>query len=235
MTAGRGENGNRTTPEGYVTDVPAERAVRFIGQAASDPFFLYLAFTSDGGGAWYTHIPLHNLPYRGWKATFFEGGINVPFLVRWPAEIPAGTVTRGPASGIDVLPTVAAAANVPLPEDRIIDGINLIPAITEGASLSQRTLYWAQGRYQVIRQGNWKLQIQTEPEKAWLFDLDADPTEQLNLAATHPEKVAELKKKLRELDSEMADPLWPSPYRMKVRIGPYVEPAEAQQDWIWNG
>lgn len=288
------EDGRPQKPEGYVTDVLADRAVKFIERGDERPFFLYLAFnaphnpldapkavydrldhiadhttrvyyamiesmdaaigrvldaleasgsarntvvifTSDNGGAWYTHIPLHNHPYRGWKATFFEGGINVPFLVRWPAVIPPGRVVRGPASGVDVLPTVAAAAGAPLPNDRIIDGVDLLPAITGRSDLGPRTLYWSQGGYRVIRQGRWKLQVQEDPERVWLFDLAADPTEQVNLADARPDQVAQLRAALRRLHAEMAEPLWESPYRLKMRIGPYVEPPTAQTEWIWNG
>ncbi|HEX7035334.1 MAG TPA: sulfatase [Pseudomonadales bacterium] len=288
------ENGRRKEPEGYVTDVLAERAVEFIGREDERPFFLYLAFnaphnpldapkdvydrldhiadhktrvyyamiesmdaaigrvlaaleasgrarntivifTSDNGGAWYTHIPLHNHPYRGWKATFFEGGINVPLLVRWPGVIPPGRVVAGPASGVDVLPTVAAAVGVPLPDDRVIDGRNLLPAITGNADLSDRTLYWSQGGYRVIRQGHWKLQVQEQPAQVWLFDLAADPTEQVNLAAALPDKVAELQAALRSLGDEMVEPMWRPPYRLRIRVGPPVEPPAAQTEWIWNG
>lgn len=198
-------------------------------------------FSSDNGGACYTRIPVHNLPYRGWKSTFFEGGINVPLLMRWAGTIPAGQVVPGPGSQIDVLPTVAAAAGVTLSDQRVIDGENLLPMLISGtteayAPLRERTLFWKQGGYSVLRQGNWKLQLQETPYAAWLFDLDRDPTEQVSLAARMPEKVAELKAALTDLTAEMREPLWPSPYRIRMRVGPHVDPKdEAQVDHVWNG
>lgn len=198
-------------------------------------------FSSDNGGAWYTRIPVHNLPYRGWKGTFFEGGVNVPLLVRWPGTIPAGQIAAGPASQIDVLPTVAAAAGVGLPDDRVIDGKNLMPMLASGnpsayLPLADRSLFWRQGSYSVLRQGQWKLQLQADPYRVWLFDLERDPTEQVNLADILPKKVDELKAALASLSGEMAEPLWPSPYRIRIRIGPHVDPDDkAQTDYIWNG
>jgi len=67
-------------------------------------------FTSDNGGANYIGLPEINKPYRGFKATFFEGGVHVPFFVRWPKALPAGTRTDVRAMHIDIFPTVADAA-----------------------------------------------------------------------------------------------------------------------------
>jgi arylsulfatase A-like enzyme len=77
-------------------------------------------FTSDNGGADYIGLPDINKPYRGWKATFFEGGIHAPFFMRWPARIPAGSTYAAPVAHIDIFATAAAAANAPLPTDRVI-------------------------------------------------------------------------------------------------------------------
>ena len=63
-------------------------------------------FTSDNGGAWYAGIPRLNAPFRGWKATFFEGGIRVPMMMRWPGHIAAGSVATAPASHLDMFATI---------------------------------------------------------------------------------------------------------------------------------
>ena len=73
-------------------------------------------FTNDNGGAWYAGLGDINKPYRGWKGTFFEGGIRTPFFVRWPARIASGQRLSMPIQFIDVFPTLAAAAGAPLPE-----------------------------------------------------------------------------------------------------------------------
>jgi len=89
-------------------------------------------FTSDNGGANYIGLPYINRPYRGWKATFFEGGIHVPFFMRWPAKIAAGTKYNLPIAHTDIFATVAAAAGAPMPTDRVMDGVNVIPFVTGG-------------------------------------------------------------------------------------------------------
>ncbi|PMZ30467.1 sulfatase, partial [Pseudomonas sp. GW247-3R2A] len=66
-------------------------------------------FTSDNGGANYIGLPDINRPYRGWKATFFEGGVKVPFFMRWPARIKPGTRIAGPVSHFDIFATAGDA------------------------------------------------------------------------------------------------------------------------------
>ena len=101
-------------------------------------------FTNDNGGAWYAGLPEINKPYRGWKGTFFEGGIRVPFFIRWPGRIPAGQRLSVPVQHIDVFPTVAAAAGATVPSDRKIDGINLLPfAMGQATPPAGRTLVLA--------------------------------------------------------------------------------------------
>jgi arylsulfatase A-like enzyme len=84
-------------------------------------------FTSDNGGAHYIGLPDINRPYRGWKATFFEGGLHAPFFVKWPAVLPQGATFAAPAAHLDIFATAAAAAGAPVPTDRTIDGVNLLP------------------------------------------------------------------------------------------------------------
>jgi len=153
-----------------------------------------IVFSSDNGGAGYIGLPEINAPYRGWKATFFEGGIRVPMFLRWPARIAAGSQSETPVAHIDVMPTLAAAAGAGLPQGVAIDGVNLLPAATGGGDISRDgdAIYWQSGYYRVVRQGDWKLQISERPDRAWLFNLADDPTEQTNLAERMPRRVAEM-------------------------------------------
>ncbi len=167
-----------------------------------------IVFTSDNGGAGYVGLPDINAPYRGWKLTFFEGGIRVPLFASWPARIAAGTQIEGPAAHIDLMPTLAAAAGAPLPQDVEIDGVNLLPAITAGSS-EPRTIFWQSAYYRVVRRGDWKLQINERSRRTWLYDLAADPTEQRNLADERPEKVAELRALLDQHQVGAREPLYP--------------------------
>jgi len=123
-------------------------------------------FTSDNGGAHYIGVDGINSPYRGWKATFFEGGIHVPFFMRWPAGIPQGTKLSAPVSHFDIFATAAGAAGQKLPSDRIIDGVNLLPFIQGKATgRPHDTLFWRTDTYRVVRSGDWKLQVTERPKK----------------------------------------------------------------------
>lgn len=193
-----------------------------------------IIFTSDNGGAWYAGLPNINAPYRGWKATFFEGGIRDPYLVRWPGGIAAGQKPSVPAHHLDFFGTAAAAAGVALPGDRRMDTLNLLPYLSGKPGSDERTLFWRSGGYRVVRQGQWKLQVADNPDKAWLFDLARDPTEKVNLAAREPQRVASLKALLDAHDREMPKPLWPALIEDAVRIDvPLDAPWKADQEYVY--
>ena len=159
-----------------------------------------IIFTSDNGGLDRNGSPTENAPLRSGKGYAYEGGIRVPFLVRWPGVIPAGRVSDEPVCSIDILPTVVEAAGAKAPSDRAIDGLSLMPHLKSGgtAKLLRDDLLWhfphyrhAPGPYSIIRKGNHKL------IKFWggpfeLYDLKEDLGEARNLAATMPKRVSEL-------------------------------------------
>ena len=169
-------------------------------------------FTSDNGGAGYIGVPEVNAPYRGWKITSFEGGIRVPMFVKWPAKVAAGTRVDTPVAHIDMMPTLAAAAGVASPEGVDIDGVDILPlAVDENTEWKRKTLFWQSGHYQVVRHGDWKLQVndrRVDGVKYWLFNLRDDPTEQNNLASTHSDKLSELKALLDEHQASSIGPLY---------------------------
>jgi arylsulfatase A-like enzyme len=168
-------------------------------------------FTSDNGGAGYIGLPEINRPYRGWKATFFEGGIHSPFFMRWPNAIPANTHFPYPVGHIDIFATAAAAAGAALPNDRVIDGVDLVPYVTGKASgRPHETMFWRSGQYEVVLDGDWKLQISAALHKKWLYNLAADPTEQHDLAMTEPERVRAMTAMMAAQDAQSVKPLWPS-------------------------
>jgi uncharacterized sulfatase len=154
-----------------------------------------IVFTSDNGAPGYIGIDDVNAPYRGWKLTFFEGGIRVPMFVSWPARVAAGQQIAVPVSHIDLMPTLAAAAGAALPTGLELDGADLLPLASGAVSPDTRpheALFWRSGYYRAVRSGDWKLQVTDHPARNWLFDLATDPTEARDLSASHPEKVAEL-------------------------------------------
>lgn len=176
-------------------------------------------FTSDNGGAHYIGLPEINRPYRGWKATFFEGGIRVPFFMRWPAKIAPGTRVNGPVSHFDIFATATAAAGMKPPADRVIDGIDLAPYVdARHQPMPRRTLFWKSGAYQAVRDGDAKLQLLDIPRQSLLYELKGDPTEQRDVAAANPAEVRRLTALVRAHDAEQAKPSWPALIRSPIAI-----------------
>ena len=178
-------------------------------------------FTSDNGGAGYVGLPDLNKPYRGWKITFFEGGIHTPYFIRWPEKIAAGRAYEPAVSHIDIFSTALAAAGVAPPSDRVIDGVNVLDyALQSPPRPLSRPLFWRTGGYKVVMRDGWKLQVQEQTGKMWLFNLNEDPTEQVNLSLgeVHAEELKTLRAMLYELDSEMAEPLWPTLVEVPIAV-----------------
>lgn len=184
-------------------------------------------FTTDNGGAWYAGIAGLNRPFRGWKASFFEGGIHVPLLMRWPARIAPGTVRADMGGHLDMFATIAGAAGAALPSDRPMDSVDLL-------SPARRTrMFWRSGEYRAVRDGDWKLQVSKRPGKAWLFDLAVDRTEATDLAAADPARVAALGKLIEDHNRGMAKPLWPGLVEAPVRIDvPQNAPWAKGQEYV---
>lgn len=215
-----------------------DRGVGHVVQAVKDAGLednTLIIFTSDNGGANYIGLPDINKPFRGWKATFFEGGIRVPMLVKWPAKIKPGATFAGAAGHVDIFATAAAAAGAEVPVDKKMDGVNLVPFITgEAQGAPHQTMFWRSGHYKVLLAGDWKLQVSARPAKSWLYNLKDDPTEKTNLAESNPEKLAELKALLDQIDGEQSKPLWPSLQEGALAIDrPLDTPAVDGEEYIY--
>jgi uncharacterized sulfatase len=153
----------------------------------------------------------------------FEGGLRVPLFVKWPDKIAPGTVVENPVAHIDMMPTLAAAAGAEKPEGVEIDGVDLLPlAVGEGVeNWSRETLFWQNGHYQVVRHGDWKLQLNDRPTdglQKWLYNLADDPTEQNNLAASRSDKLEKLSALLAAHQAGSRGPLYPPTTQMPVMI-----------------
>lgn len=160
-------------------------------------------FTSDNG-------PWQNLParmlqdgnepwhagsaglLRGAKATTWEGGVRVPAILRWPGHIPAGRVSAGLTTSMDLYATLLTAAGATMPANR--DGHDLAPLLTGRTSTSPTDtfFYFQDANLQGVREGPWKLRKANATEEPTLFQLDLDPSEQYDVAKDHPEVVDRL-------------------------------------------
>ncbi len=189
-------------------------------------------FTSDNGGAGYLGLPDVNRPFRGWKITFFEGGIHVPYMLRWPARVAPGQTYEEAVHHFDLYATAAAAAGAAMPADRKMDGVDLLPFVRgEADGVPHETLFWTQDHYRVVRHRGWKLQRNgPDDEFVWLFDLENDPTEQRNLAAERPDKVAELDALLAAHLAEQVPPRWPSRASNPISVDKHLNQPESPDD-----
>ncbi|SHH37503.1 Arylsulfatase A [Chryseolinea serpens] len=167
-------------------------------------------FISDNGGATYTGAT-DNAPLKGGKMSLYEGGINVPFIVRWKGHLPAGKVYDKPVSSLDIFTTSAAAAHAELPPGREYDGVNLVPYLTQTDSVvPHETLFWRAGANKAVRKGDWKLVINRYDNITALYNLATDKSERNNVAGANPAKVKELESALADWEKKLVHPLWPS-------------------------
>lgn len=143
---------------------------------------------------------------RGRKRHSHEGGIRVPGIMRWPKHIAAGSTCDTPIIGSDVFTTICEIVEIPLPDDRTIDGASFLPAFDGEAIQRSEPLYWrnhlAPEPYVVaLREGDWKIIGSSDLTKFELYNLREDRDETRDLATANPEKFAELKQKLIEQDA----------------------------------
>ena len=141
-------------------------------------------------------------PFRDAKGTTYEGGTRVPAIAWWPGQVPAGRIIQEPANSMDLFATVLRAAGVDIPDDRPIDGNDLLPLLRGETDTSPTQVYhyFRGNQLQAVRKGPWKLQRVTGEDE--LFHLDRDIGERFNVADDHPELVAELQELMRAMADE---------------------------------
>jgi arylsulfatase A-like enzyme len=192
------------------------RVLQELRQAGLDERTLVI-FLSDNGGPT-AELTSSNRPLRGGKGDLYEGGVRVPFLVRWTGRLPAGRTYEQPVLATDVFATACAAAGIDVPGDRVLDSVDLVPHLSgRRDGPPHETLYWRMGRKAALRHGNWKLvrpPVRPREEPRWeLYALAADLGETDDLAETHPERLQELVGLWQQIDAEMAEPAWRPPRR----------------------
>lgn len=187
-----------------------------------------VVFFNDNGGPTMATTSVNgasNAPLRGSKRTTWEGGIRVPFMIRWTGRIPAGRVDTRPIIQLDVLPTALAAAGVKVDKSSRLDGVDLLPFVTGSVKESpHETLFWRFGGMMAIRHGDWKLvkaregafvdgdpSVLSELTGAALYNLAEDIGESKNLAAAQPKKVKELGDRWQQWNKQLAKPRWGPP------------------------
>lgn len=148
-----------------------------------------------------------NLPLRGNKTQLYEGGIRVPAFVHWPAKLKPGRFAA-PLHAADWMPTLTAVAGWRPQTDLQWDGTNVWSWLTGEAKPAARPLYWAgtNFRTRAVRENGWKLIVTTQGDKAELFDLNRDPHEKNDLAASEPGRVQALRALLKTISAADGKP-----------------------------
>lgn len=168
-------------------------------------------FTSDNGPA--PAFDGHRTnSFRGQKGTLYEGGIRMPFIIRWPSVIEAGQVNNTSVlCTVDLFPTLCHIAGAPLPTDYAFDGLDMTGTLL-GQEQAERTkpLFWEFGKTKkdrvsphiAVRQGNWKLLVNADGSNTELYDMTSDIFEKNNVASSYASVTAELKEKAIEWFNE---------------------------------
>ena len=177
-----------------------------------------ILFISDNGGATYTRST-SNAPLRGGKATHFDGGITVPFFMQYPNGLNGRQTYNKPVSSLDIYSTIAAVSSAALDADRIYDGVNLLPYLTNDSLVPHRDFFWRNGYSKAFRRGDWKLYVNEKNKISFLFNIAEDREEKNDLSARRPDKLKELRDALKAWEKKnTVPPLWPSAADVLIEV-----------------
>lgn len=175
-----------------------------------------VAFLSDNGGPVGSNASL-NAPLNGQKGILLEGGVRVPFVLRWPGTAPSGAVESRPVSAMDLTPTFVAAAGGATSDGDDLDGVNLIPYLTgQVPEWPHDTMRWRFTISASLRDGDWKL-VRLPDRRPLLFHLPTDVSEQHDRASEHPERTREMLKRLGDWDVSLPHPVFLEGAEWKAR------------------
>ncbi|WNC69176.1 sulfatase-like hydrolase/transferase [Thalassotalea nanhaiensis] len=164
-------------------------------------------FLSDNGGPESKNAS-DNGELRGHKGDYFEGGIHVPFAMRWPGKVPAGIEYSNPISSLDIMATFADLTNAPIAKDKPLDGVNLLPFVTgENKGQPHDVLFWRNFDKGIVaaRRGDNKTILFKRNQQKHLYDLDKDLSESTNLYKAKTETFNKQQGEMAAWESELAD------------------------------
>jgi arylsulfatase A-like enzyme len=190
-----------------------------------DNTIIYLV--SDNGGAAYTNAT-DNKPYKGGKLTMFEGGVNVPFFMKWKGKLPVGMVYEKPVSSMDIFTTSIRLAECELPDDRVFDGVDLMPYLKgTKAGDPHDNFFWKADHIRAMRMGDWKYLESTRDRWIELYNLREDRYETIDLHSLRPEELQKVKEVFEIWNKELMKPLWPRimDYKIIINGKEYLFPA----------
>ncbi len=166
-------------------------------------------FTSDNGGATYTGAT-DNGDLKGGKITHFEGGLNVPFIMKWKGTLTPGYKYHKPVSLMDIFTTAFSSCRIPSPQNITLDGVDLVPYLSGAKTRPPHEyLFWRTDFNKTVRNGRWKLIVNTRDNLLMLYDLENDKQERYDMKDKYPAIVEQLLTKLADWESGLKPPLWP--------------------------
>ncbi len=190
------------------------KAVQDIGAADNT----LVIFTSDNGGMWRA---TDNAPLRANKGSNYEGGLRVPFIIKWPGVAKAGSVSDEPVISPDFYPTILSALGLPAKPDQHKDGADLTPILKGEGGIEREAIFWHYPHYNrhpenfpssIARQGDWKLIEKLDTGELELYDLSSDVGESVNLAKKEKARARRLLAMLESWREAVgADPMRPNP------------------------
>ena len=154
-------------------------------------------FMSDNGGSGNGG----NAPLKGSKSTMWEGGLRVPFIARWPDNLPAGKVTDEFLTSLELVPTLLAVVGSSVPDGVKLDGFNMLPVLRGESKSSRNEMFWQRRTDKAVRVGNWKW-LESAKGRG-LYDVSTDIGETHDLSREKPEVVKMLQEKFTQWQSEM--------------------------------
>lgn len=184
-----------------------------------------VVFFSDNGGY---RRATDMKPLRGYKGTYYEGGIRVPFFVKWPGVVKSGSHSAEPVIGVDIYPTICEISGASMPASQPVDGVSLVPLLNGSKkSFDKRPLYWHFPAYlqsstgskeqrdplfrtrpcSIIRSGPWKLHQYFEDNQLELYNLEEDIGETQDLSSTKPEVTRQLLATLQQWQKTLGAPI----------------------------
>jgi len=170
---------------------------------------------SDNGCAAYIPDLCSSEPLSGGKLTYLEGGVRVPFIMRWPAKVKAGQVVDRPVSSLDIFPTAVAAAGLTLPSDRAYDGTDIIAQLQ--SKRSRGPLFWRTQPIAAMREGDWKF-VRDLDGNEFLYNIRRDPHENRNLVNVNKRQAELMRSAHAAWAAKMGQPGW-KPRRTDYSFG----------------
>ncbi len=176
-------------------------------------------FLSDNGGASYTGAT-ENGPLKGGKMTHFEGGINIPMMVKWPGHFPRGQRYTKPVTSLDIYVSSAKAAGMALPDDRVYDGVNLFPHLrSEVDSFPHPFVFLRSDHIKTMIKEDWKMVLSTRDEWQHLYNLARDSSEMMECMEQNPELFEQMWQRHQQWQKELPKkPMWPRVMDMKFKL-----------------